>query len=153
MDEDEFRKTYDDLREYPCAFEKAILNRQCNCMLIRRFSLGEREGASCTDWKAHKQCRQLLDVMRDNARFITRSSAESGVVLPHARELRVQVGGLTGLEKSMHPDRETIPVDDIHATLQQAVDTYGSTDGFPWQNIIQSISAFKGRKRRSRNRD
>lgn len=147
MNEDEFRRTYDAMREYPCAYEKAILNRRCNCLSARRFNLGEREGLSCTDWVAHKHCRELLDTTRDNARFALKT-AQKMDRLPHAKELRVQVGGLEGLQAIVYPEDRHKPVGDIHKLVEHARTMFGDIDKLPYQNIMLGIAAFQGRRKR-----
>lgn len=150
MDENEFRKTYDDLRELPCVFEKAILNRHCGCAFVERINLGEREGVRCTSWTGQNNCGVLIDLMRGNARFALHMSAVFGP-LPHAKELKVQVGGLQGVKQAMHPEAPS-RVDDISALIAGAISRYGGLEHLPFQDIVKSIAAFEGRRRRSGRR-
>ena len=68
-------------------------------------------------------------------------------------EIRVQVGGVTGLARLIN---ETIEVeqlsllDDVHGILNQVIEQFGSLDKLPYSEIIQSVVQFQGRQRRQR---
>lgn len=149
MDETEFRKTYREMREYPCPFEKAILNRRCGCPMNQRLNLGEREGATCSHWEAHHACTNLVDTIRRNARFALKATSIPGP-LPHAKELQVQVGGISGLRDQVAPSEKGGAVTDIHAVVRQALQIYGSYEALPWPPIMAAITGFKGRPGRRR---
>lgn len=152
MDEREFKKTYDSIRDFPCIFEKAILNRQANCSKVRRINLGEREGAACTEWQACKLCKDVLGEMRETARFILKATSIPGP-LPHARELRVQVGGISGLQVAHDAGMQGKKVEDISLVLSNAMKQYGSIESLPYQLIMQNIASFaSGRKSRSKRK-
>lgn len=149
-DEDQFRATLDDVRELPCAFQKAILNRQADCNLVERFNLGERECVRCTDYNAARNCQALLALFREKGRFALGERAIPGA-LPHAKELRLQVGGLQGLACALDPAARP-PVRDIHGVTRRAQDAYGSLRNLPFETVAQGISRFSGRRRRSGRR-
>lgn len=151
MDENEFRSTYNNIREFPCVFEKAILNRHCDCSRVRRIALGEREGCACTELNSHNRCKSLLSAVRENARFVVKATASTGP-LPHAKEVRVQVGGLHGLNTALDADRSAARVEDVDALLDEAINGYGSVDALPFQAIVQGIASFKGRRRSDHGR-
>jgi hypothetical protein len=150
MEEDEFRRTYDELRELPCAFEKAVLNRRCGCSLVRRFNLGEREGVVCTSFPAQSNCRTLLALLRENARFVLHARLAPGA-LPHGRELKVQAGGLQGVRLLLAPDADPT-VEDIHGLVSAARERFGRLEALPFTQVVRSIAAFELRRRGSRGR-
>ncbi len=147
MDQDTFRKTYREINEQFCAYEKGILTRNCDCALADRFNIAEREGVRCKSAKAQKQCLELLDLLRQKARFVLKSN-ERAATIPHAKAMKVQVGGMRGLKAALAPDRPLpATIDDIHETLETALAEFGSMEALPFQIIIQQIAAFQGRKR------
>lgn len=148
-DEDEFRRTLEDVRELPCAFQKAVLNRQCDCSLVERFNLGERECVRCTDYNAARNCWALLQLFREKGRFALGERQIPGA-LPHAKELRLQAGGLQGLKAALDPDQRP-RVKDIHGLAGRAQATYGGLQRLPFEAVAQGIARFCGR-RRSRRR-
>jgi hypothetical protein len=67
-------------------------------------------------------------------------------------EIRVQVGGLIGLAKSLAAAEPSEPpvLDDISRILKQAQEKYGKLSELPYGEIIQSVVQFQGRRRRQR---
>lgn len=149
MEEGEFRDTYNRIRELPCPFEKTLLSRQCDCRRAQRFNLAEREGVSCTAWTAQRNCNTLLDLLRQNARFSLGLTTVSGP-LPHAKEIRVQIGGLMGLRRVVHPNEGSSRVEDIGALVTAARTAFGRLQDLPFHEIVKTIAAYQGRRRSSR---
>jgi hypothetical protein len=139
-------QTYDDIYERFCPFEKSILTNHCRCTRARRFCIAEREGVNCSADDAQARCIELLDLLRTQARFALKTTAERSA-LPHAKAMRVQVGGLRGIHAAVQPE-ENVPerIDDIDATVEAAVRRFGSLDALPFQTIVQQITAFRGRR-------
>jgi hypothetical protein len=150
VEEDEFRKTYEDVRELPCAFEKAVLNRQCDCSRVQRFNLGEREGVTCGAWTAQQNCATLLGLLRENARFALRATALPGP-LPHARELKIQAGGLRGLQALVGEPADTRPVADVNGLVAALQSRFGTLERIPFASVVRAIAAFETRRRGSRH--
>ncbi|MDJ0872400.1 MAG: hypothetical protein QNJ87_11615 [Gammaproteobacteria bacterium] len=148
MDESEFKKTYEQIRELGCPYEKALLSRQCSCAMGRRFNLAEREGVFCTSWTARNDCEALLSLLREKSRFALGLANITGPI-PHAKEIRLQLGGLGGLQQLVHPKAGLARVEDIHALVDLARTRFGNFDKLPFAAIVQSVSAFQGRRRRS----
>ena len=149
MDQDAFRKTYRDMNDRFCLFEKSILSGQCGCALAERFCLAEREGVHCRADEAQEQCQNLLGLLRRHSRFTLKSSDETGN-LSHAKAMRLQIGGLRGLHASIHEGDPPASIEDIHDLINQAVKAFNGLDHLPFQEIIKQIAAYKGRSRRSR---
>jgi hypothetical protein len=149
MEESEFRHTYNKIRELPCPFEKTLLSRQCDCRMARRFNLAEREGVSCTAWTAQRNCKTLLELLRQKARFTLGLTTVPGP-LPHAKEVKVQTGGLTGVRRVVHPGQGPSRVEDIHALVTAARTAFGRLEELPFHEIVKAIAAHQGRRRSSR---
>jgi len=146
VEEDEYRSTYRSINQRRCAFEKAILTRRCACLCSTRFYLADREGIACDSAPAHERCSRLLDLLRENAKFALKiTSLDTG--LPHAKEIRVQNGGLQGLQRMLRPELNDATVVDVVALTIQGVKTYGSLEQFPYREIVKSIANFEGRRR------
>jgi len=146
VEEDEYRSTYHGVNQRRCVFEKAVLTRRCSCLCSTRFYLADREGIACDSAPAHDRCSRLLELLRENSRFalkITSLEAE----LPHAKEIRVQNGGLLGLQRVLRPELDDSSVIDIAALTLLGVSTYGSLQQFPYQTIVKSVTNFEGRRR------
>jgi hypothetical protein len=145
LDQDLLRSAYRELNDRPCPYEKAILADRCACTLARRFCIAEREGVGCEAAAAQADCTRLIELLRGQARFALRT-ADAGTALPNAKAMRIQVGGLRGIEAALSPGapiQGRIP--DIRATLVRALAAFGSLDALPFQEIVRQIAAFRGR--------
>lgn len=150
MEEQEYRDTYREINPRRCVFEKAINSRRCSCEQSVRFCLADREGVSCNSESGNRHCIDLLDSMRRNARFSLQLTRVDGP-LPHNREIRVQNGGLLGLQKLLHPEQaDSDSVTDIHGLIGQAISKFGQLDALPYERIVQAIVSFQGRRKRGR---
>lgn len=151
MEEDEYRATYRAINQRRCVFEKAINSRRASCAQSERFCLADREGVACRCAESNALCSELLVAMRRKARFALQLTRAENP-LPHNKEIRVQTGGLLGLQEKLYPQQagqET--VDDIDGLIRQALGVYGCIDALPYGRIVQSIVAFRGRRRRARD--
>jgi hypothetical protein len=148
MDNEIFRRTYHSINERFCPYEKSILTNNCECSLAKRFCIAEREGVRCSSDAAQARCIQVLELLRQQARFALKAT-DQRTALPHAKAMRVQVGGLRGLQAALAPSHP-IPsrIEDVHAIIEAAQERFGDLADVPFQPIIQQIAAYKGRKRR-----
>jgi hypothetical protein len=151
VDEDEYRSTYQNINQRRCVFEKAVLTRRCSCLCSARFYLADREGIACDSATAHDRCSLFITQLRANARFALRITVLDGE-LPHAREIKVQNGGLLGLQRILHPDLSGDKVIDIAGLTALGEQTYGSLEQIPYREIVKSIADFEGRPRRRSKR-
>lgn len=153
MDQDEFRKTYREVNERCCVFEKSVLTNQCECRQAERFCIAEREGVHCGSDEGQQRCLELLSLLREQARFALRSQSEEKGVLPHGKAVRVQVGGLRGLHVLLDPD-EPVPenIPDVYGIIARAEQAYGSLEAIPYSELMPQIAAYQGRKRSRRQR-
>jgi len=152
MEESEYKATYHEVSERRCVFEKTITSRRSTCSKSLRFHLADREGVSCKSASGNALCTELLALMRRNARFALHITHADGP-LPHAREIRVQTGGLLGLQTLIHPERQDeSSVNDIISLIDTALLQYSSLESLPFDIIVQGIVKFEGRRKRSRDR-
>jgi hypothetical protein len=150
MEENEFRNTYHSVNQLRCQFEKTILARRGGCSMANRFCIAEREGVGCKSKDAQQRCTLILKTMRDKACFALHITKIEGP-LPHAKEIKVQTGGLLGL-LTLVSNSDDIPetIDNIHTLIEYAIKHYGSIDNLPYNKMARAISKFEGRKKRGR---
>src|SRR3990172_800652 len=149
MEENEYKNTYNAINQLRCIFEKAILSRSCDCALSTRFCLADREGVSCNSARAQDTCHSLLKRLRENALFALKITHLNGP-LPHAKEIRVQRGGVLGLLRTLHPELAAVTeVENIRAVVLETLDRYGSLDELPYPEIVKAVVSFEGHRKRS----
>lgn len=146
MEEDEYKNTYQQITAVACVFEKALTNNQAKCSVAKHFCLADREGYACQSEECAAICCHFLKKLRENSRFSLKLKTMAGA-LPHNMDIRVQVGGLQGLQQVL---AEPAGLDDIHQLVAVAIDKFSQLDALPYNEIVQSVAQFQGRKRRSR---
>jgi hypothetical protein len=148
MEEDEYRSTYHEINERRCIFEKSINSRRSTCEHGRRFNLADREGVACSSEAGNHRCQVFLDMMRKNASFALQQLHIDGP-LPHAKEIKVQTGGLLGLQGILHSEKSDAErVENIAGILREAMDRYGDFEQLPYAELVKTIVRFEGRNKR-----
>jgi len=146
VDEDEFKATYLSLNSRACPFEKVILSRQCDCSRAARIFIAERQAVGCDADAPQQQCLALLQLLRSNASFALKITSATNR-LPHTKEMKLQAGGLLGLQRALQPAYATsAQIDDIHGLINLAKTTYGELADLPYSEIVQAIAAYQGRR-------
>lgn len=153
MEEKEYKDTYHSINQRRCVFEKTINSRRCTCEQSHRFNLADREGIACQSATGNALCAELLKSMRRNARFALHlTSADSP--LPHTKEIKVQTGGLLGLQGLVYPHRATdTNIENAIGLIDAAIEKYDNLDKLPYDTLVQAIVKFEGRKKRPRRSD
>ena len=153
MNEDEYKGAYQAINERACPFEKAILSRQCGCQHVQRLQIADREAAGCRSASAQPVCRDLLRLLRTNAQFALGMATSPGT-LPHGKEMKVQVGGLLGLQRLLAPTTTDLrEVENVYRLVRAARRVHGQLESLPFSQIVRSIVSYRGRRRtRSRRR-
>jgi hypothetical protein len=149
VEENEYRSFYHSINQQRCVFEKTILSRRASCRYAQRFNLADREGVACGQAQAAALCQTTLEHMRSNALFALKLTRIDGP-LPHAKEIKVQTGGLYGLQHILGLGDTSQPIADISALLQSALGRYGEIRTLPYEEIARSIVQFEGRTRRKK---
>lgn len=146
MDETAFRQALRAAVGHPCPFEKALLSGCGTCALAQRRNIAERETVACSERGAGEACATLLGLLRRKASFALHLALPQDR-LAHAQEMKVQCGGLAGLQRALNG---ADAVGDI-ATLVRAAGRSGSGfESLPWPAIIQSVAAWQPRRRARR---
>jgi len=136
--------------EADCPFEKPILSGQCACELAARSTFGEQLRVRCRSALACTNCQTLLALLRERARFALKLP-DPFAPIPFGKEMRLMVGGLTGLQEAIHGDSgDRTVVADVHRLVQDAQSRYGGLAQLPFHEIVKSIAAFQSRRRRPR---
>lgn len=150
MDQEAFRETYQQVNERYCVYEKAILTHQCGCSQSEKLLIAEREATHCRSDTAQAQCHLFLNTLKQHARFALKLTGNTGM-LPHGKAIKIQVGGLRGLQQVLNPEQDpTVLIDDVAGLIAQAVECYKDLDKLPFSTIMQQVAAYKGRRRISR---
>lgn len=146
VDEGEYQQTFHEVNHSPCVFGRAMLANCCRCQHGQRIHIAEREAMACLELDARQRCKQTLAKLREISRFALKLPDLNGQ-LPHAQALRLQCASLRGLRAVLANKQEAddTPVANVAALLLE-IEAQPQLLENPL--VIQSVVAFKGRKRR-----
>jgi hypothetical protein len=142
MDEAAYWQIYSDVIERPCAFEKAILAGCVDCGRSSRMQIAEREAVTCQTASSLSRCTSLHDSLRHSFSFALRKVLDN-TPLPHAQEIRIQCGGLKGLQYVLDGNAE---VADVDAMLEFVLQRWGGLAEIPYSEVVHAAAlCYKGR--------
>lgn len=142
MDETAYRQISSATFPGACPFEKSILSGCAACSRAERHNIAEREVVACNDKEALARCIVLRDLLRHNFTFALGRPHIDGP-LPHAQEMRMQCGGLKGLQFSLDASDEAR---DVAALVVMAQQKFGELADFPYSLIVRRANiVYKGR--------
>jgi hypothetical protein len=125
-----------------CIFSKALLARAAVCELAQRRAVAEREIIECPSPVARTNCDTLAALLHERARFALRLPGP-GQPLIHAHALRLQCGGLKGLQQAL-----AVPVADVHRMVGLAHERHGSLTDLPWASIVRALAQWQPHRSR-----
>lgn len=152
VDEEQFRRTTEQVVTLPCPFEKAIVSRVCGCREARKTNIGEREAMNCGDEEAQLQCVELLTQIRRRANFAL-GLTHMPSALPHAKAVKLQCGGLLGLQHALDGGDQPDRVSDIRGLVKRALKRCGALEKMPFEQLVRTMAQYDHRQRgRRRNK-
>lgn len=131
MDEAAFRQRLNTVRS--CLFAKTILSGCAGCSKSEKYSIAEREVVTCGSDKSHQRCTALRDLLRHNFSFALGRLQIDGS-LPHAQEMRMQCGGLRGIQSVLDDNEAVRDIDEL-LTLSQV--KFGELSELPYSQIVR----------------
>ena len=142
MDETAYRQIYSEVIERPCTFEKAVLARCAGCDYSKRVQIAEREAVTCQNAASLSRCTSLHDHLRHSFSFALGKVCDDAP-LPHAQEMRVQCGGLKGLQHVLNGNAD---VDNVDALLGSMLQKWGELAEIPYSEVVHAATlCYKGR--------
>jgi hypothetical protein len=141
--EDAYRDARKSFNPSPCAFEKAILASCVACELADKHLLAERETINCHEANAQKGCAELRKSLRTHSAFTLKLTTLDGPV-PHGKEMKVQCGGLKGLQTALTGSED---VRNVRKLVLDALEKFGDLASLPYSVIVQTVANFNIRHR------
>lgn len=128
-----------------CPFERPILSAQCGCENATRNVVAERMSVGCRSPVAHHNCQLLVEMFKERSRFALKI-ADPWQDLPFEKQMRVMVGGLTGLRQALDPGAAG-RVANINALVREAQERFGALESLPFDGVVRAIAAFRPKRR------
>lgn len=145
MDENEYKLVRGKFVRTPCAFEKSILALKTQCSKATKKNIAEREVVTCASTADAKRCTNWLSLLRQKSQFALKISGDP-VVLPHAKEMKVQVGGMLGLCKVLEIEPGALnSAPNIFQLLQNYAEKTTELENISFTEIVQEVAHFRSR--------
>ena len=152
MDEEQYRSSYKNIITRQCVYEKAINSRRTSCKQANKIRLADREAVACRSQDACNLCTSFLKTLRSKSLFALKLQNHSGP-LPHAKEIKVQMGSIIGLALDNNIEIEQDKkIDNIYTLLTESLNKYQTIEKLPYENLIRSIVNYEGRPKRKRQK-
>ena len=124
-----------------CSFERAIVSRTCGCRHANRRNANARLTIHCQSREGQKLCAEMMNQIRKTASFAL-GSTQAPSALRHTEALKIQCGGLVGLQNALDKVEPNQRVRDIYSLVKRAMKRYSSLAELPEQEIVRSIASF-----------
>jgi hypothetical protein len=141
------------MSELICPFSSTLVQEDFAC--AKANPIVRRGGAeiACATEPAHARCRRLFQRLKDVA--LPELGVEDDLLkMPHSVLVRIQYGGLLGLQRSLDSSTGTgSTVGDIDSLVAAAVESYGSVEAIPCADFCDAIVSYRlpGRRKRKKS--
>jgi hypothetical protein len=140
------------MEQYRCAFSHPLIGDEFGCRCAQQVTRREGPDVCCTSMPAHHRCTQLLQRMKTQA-LPALGVADDLLEMPHSTQVKIQNGGLLGLQRLLYSDlRDADRVPDVDALVCEAIEYYGGHDAIPVDPLAEAICSYKLKRRRGRKR-
>jgi hypothetical protein len=137
----------DDLK---CPFKRVLLPGDFGCRHATVVTRREGPDIACSSSSTQALCAEVLFGLKQHG-LPALGYTDDLTELPHGVAMKVQMGGLLGLQRLVGvPAPETAVVADVGAVVTAGVERYGSTPAIPYAGVVEDMSAFQLKRRRGR---
>ena len=134
---------------YPCIFSTALLAGCAVCDAAEYRAQAESQSVRCLIPKAHSDCSLLYGLLRAKSVFALKQP-DTSAAMPHALAMKLECGGLQGMQHALSIQGATPDIQQLHALAQGR---YASLGELPFERIVGNIVHWQGRRRAKRPPD
>ncbi|MGB5306473.1 MAG: hypothetical protein WBN51_11860 [Gammaproteobacteria bacterium] len=140
------------MQDLICPFSSTLLSDNFGC---RHASQIVRRGGAeiaCSAAASHDRCTLLFRKLKDAA--LPAFAVEDDLLqMPHSVLVKIQYGGLLGLQRSIaREDTRKDVIEDINALIDAAIEHYSALENIPCNTLVDDMTAYKLSRRGKRNR-
>lgn len=125
---------------FPCPFHLALITGAHGC--ARALPITRRAGPdiACASDTAHIRCSRAFDYIKRAAQPVL-GFPDNLQDAPHSMTVKLQNGGVTGLQKLLEPTAHA--ASNIDALIDDLTRKFGSLEHAPYNAIVATIRDFK----------
>ncbi len=124
-----------------CVFRKPVMGSGYTCEHASLCHTPTGCSVLCEDLEAFDRCSEVLDTLIVAGRFALGYTPATDS-FTHGKLMKVQHGGLLGMQRFLRPDSTADKVENIHQLVAQALQVE-----LPLQDIVAEMRAWKNRRR------
>ncbi len=130
-----------------CVFGSTLITGRNACQFATQVVRRGGVEFDCHGNSAIDRCKQLLNNFKTVA--LPEFGFEDNLLsLPHGVMLKIQYGGLLGLQDSLQNNAGSDSVDDIAGLIDQALNNYNELHLIPYAQFVPYMQQYKVRRRR-----
>lgn len=135
--------------ELKCPFAAPITSGRAACTNAREVVRRGGSEYDCAAPDAHTRCTEVYARLKDVglAAFEVEDDLTS---MPHSVLVKIQGGGLAGLQRLAGEDAPAI--DDVDTLLERVLAQSGGIDGVPFDQVANDMTGYKLERRTRRRR-
>ena len=127
-----------------CVFAGPQISELFACSQGRQVVRRGGAEIACGSEPAQRRCTQLYESLKAGA-LAHLDLQDDLLAIPHSLLLKVQYGGLLGLQQLIGEEGESVA--DIHALVDRLQQHYGDLEQIPCADVAPVIAAYKSRRR------
>lgn len=133
-----------------CPFSAPVVKKDAGCACAQEVIRRGGAEVACQDEAAHKRCNELY--LRIKAESLALMGAEDDLLtLPHSVLVKVQYGGLAGLQSLLDTQADaTEQIKNITGLVAEVKDKFNGLENLPFAAISQAVMDFRVSRRRSK---
>ena len=133
-----------------CPFSATLVKDDFGCHHASQFVRRGGAEIACASASDHQRCMALLQAFKAVA-LPAFEVSDDLTQMPHSVLVKIQFGGLLGLQRSMHPDNAAgATVSDIATLVDAAEKQYTSISAVPCASLVADMTSHKLSRRRRR---
>jgi hypothetical protein len=135
------------MEEFNCAFSNTLVTNQFGCEKAEQVARRGGPDIACTSEAAYRRCEKLFRQMK-SAALPAFGVEDDPLSMPHSVSVKIQHGGLLGLQRLLDPDAAgSAGVRNVHALVEQALGKYNGIDAIPFPALVQDMTSYKLKRR------
>jgi hypothetical protein len=133
-----------------CPFSATLVTEDFGC--VNAAGIVRRGGAeiACTSDAAHARCHRLFQKLKEAA-LPAFGVADDLLQMPHSVQVKIQYGGLLGLQRIASPAVEPASVvKDIDQLVASVAQRFSTLDDIPFSELCDDMTGYRLPRRRHR---
>ena len=132
-----------------CPFRAPVMTRSFACQYAEEITRREGPDIACSSSEANAKCSEFFKQLKTRA-LDNMGHEDDLTTLPASILQKIQFGGLLGLQSQIDSTASNDRVEDIVTLVEKAIQEYGGIENFPFGHCVESIVAYKLKRRRNR---